>query len=214
MRADRDLQQDRAISLLRRRGMMRLSELGRAGVTRATVSRMTEKGLVRRLNRGLYQLPDVALDANHSLAEAAKLVPRGVICLTSALAFHGLTDTVPGRIWIAIGSKDRLPRIDHPPLQFVRFGPKVLASGIEEHRIEGVCVRIYNPAKTVVDLFRYRRSAGRRYQRSPGLNLALEGLRESLRQHKARPAELVRYAEEAGAWKIMRPYLEAMTANA
>jgi predicted transcriptional regulator of viral defense system len=103
-------------------------------------------------------------DANHSLAEAAKLVPKGVICLTSALAFHELTDTIPSRVWMAIGPKDRRPRADDPPLQFVRFGQKVLTPGIKEHLIEGVRVRIYSPAKTVVDLFRYRRSAGKRYQ--------------------------------------------------
>jgi predicted transcriptional regulator of viral defense system len=89
-----------------------------------------------------------------SLAEAAKLVPRGVVCLTSALAFHELTDTIPSRVWMAIGANDRRPRAENPPLQFVRFGQKVLTSGINEHVIEGVRVRIYNPAKTVVDLFR------------------------------------------------------------
>lgn len=87
---------------------------------------------------------------NRSLAEAAKLVPKGVICLTSALAFHELTDTVPSRVWVAIGAKDRLPRIDRLQLQFVRSGQKVLATGIEEHVIEGIRVRIYSPAKTVI----------------------------------------------------------------
>jgi predicted transcriptional regulator of viral defense system len=207
-------QQDRAAALLKQRGMARLSELTKAGITAATVSRMKEKGLIVQLGRGLYQLPDVPTDANHSLAEAAKLVPKGIVCLTSALAFHELTDTIPPRVWMAIGPKDRRPRADSLPLQFVRFGQKVLTSGIEEHRIEGVRVRVYNPAKTVVDLFRYRRRAGRRYQKSTGLNLALEGLREALRRRKATPAEIARYANEAGVWKVVQPYLEAMTANA
>jgi predicted transcriptional regulator of viral defense system len=179
-------QQDRALALLKQRGMARLSELTEAGVTAATVSRMKDKGLIVRLGRGLYQLPDAPLDTNHSLAEAAKLVPKGVIALVSALAFHGLTDTIPSRVWVAIGSKNRKPSVTQPPLQIVRFGDKVLRAGIEEHRIEGVPVRIYGPAKTVVDLFRYRQRAGRRYQKSPGLNLALEGLREALRQASGR----------------------------
>ncbi|MCA6101095.1 type IV toxin-antitoxin system AbiEi family antitoxin domain-containing protein [Bradyrhizobium australafricanum] len=207
-------QQDRAITLLKKQGMLRLSEFKKAGITAATVSRMKEKGLVLQLSRGLYQLPDASFDTHHVLAEAAKLVPRGVICLTSALAFHGLTDTIPSLVWMAIGSKDRLPRTDTPPIQFVRFGEKVLTSGITEHKIEGVRVRVYNPAKTVVDLFRYRRSAGKRYRKSPGLNLALEGLREALRQRQATPAEIARYANEAGTWKVVQPYLEAMTTNA
>ena len=209
-----DRQQDRAVSLLKQRGMVRLSELAKAGVTAATVSRMKKKGLILQLGRGLYQLPDTSPDVNHSLAEAAKLVPKGVVCLTSALAFHELTDTIPSRVWMAIGSKDRRPRAAQPPLQFVRFGQKVLTSGIKEHLVEGVRVRIYTPAKTIVDLFRYRQRAGKRYQKSPGLNLALEGLREALRQRKATPSEIAKFANEAGIWKIVQPYLEAMTANA
>jgi predicted transcriptional regulator of viral defense system len=209
-----DRQQDKALSLLQAQGMARLSQFTRAGVTAATVSRMKEKELIVQLSRGLYQLPGAAVDANHSFAEAAKLVPKGVICLTSALAFHELTDAIPSRVWMAIGPKDRRPRVENPPLQFVRFGVKVRNAGIKEHMIEGVRVRIYNPAKTIVDLFRYRRSAGRRYQKTPGLNLALEGLREALRQRKATPAEVARYANEAGIWKVVQPYLEAMTANA
>jgi predicted transcriptional regulator of viral defense system len=207
-------QQDQAVSLLKERGMVRLSELTKAGVTAATVSRMKARGLLLQIGRGLYQLPDASFDVNHSLAEASKLVPKGVICLTSALAYHELTDTIPSRVWMAIGPKDRLPRVTHPTLQFVRFGKKVLTAGIEEHVIEGVRVRIYSPAKTVVDLFRYRRSAGKRYQKSPGLNLALEGLREALRLRKATPSEIARYANEGGVWKVVQPYLEAMTANA
>jgi predicted transcriptional regulator of viral defense system len=207
-------QRDRAVSLLKQRGMARLSELTKAGITAATVSRMKEKGLILQLSRGLYQLPGAPPDVNHPLAEAAKLVPKGVICLVSALAFHELTDTIPLRVWMAIGSKDRRPRATHPPLQFVRFGAKVLRAGIEEHLIEGVPVRIYDSAKTVVDLFRYRQRAGKRYQKSPGLNLALEGLREALRQRKATPAEIAKYADEAGIWKVVQPYLDAMTANA
>jgi predicted transcriptional regulator of viral defense system len=207
-------QQDRALALLRQQGMARLSELTRAGITAATVSRMKERGLVLQLGRGLYQLPDASFDANHTLAEAAKFVPKGVVCLISALAYHELTDTISRGVWMAIGPKDRRPSVDRPKLVIVRFGPKVFSTGIEEHVIEGVKVQIFNPAKTVVDLFRYRQRAGQRYQKSPGLNPALEGMREALRQRKATPAEIARYAEEAGVWKGMRPYLDAMTANA
>ena len=209
-----DRQQDRALSLLKQRGIVRLSELNAEGITAATVSRMTEKGALLRLGRGLYQLPGSSLDINHSLAEAAKLVPKGMICMVTALAFHELTDTIPSRVWMAIGPKDRRPRASDLPFQFVRFREAMLKSGLDEHLIEGVLVRIYNPAKTVVDLFRYRKSAGTRYQKSPGLNLALEGLREALRQRKATPSDIARYATEGGVWKVVQPYLDAMTANA
>jgi predicted transcriptional regulator of viral defense system len=205
---------DRVKSLLRRRGMARLNELLKEGVTATAVSRMLAAGEIIQLSRGLYQLPDASFDVNNALAQAAKIVPKGIICLTSALAFHELTDTIPSRVWVAIGPKDWRPRVTGTAIQIVRFGAKVLDKGIKEHVIEGVPVRIYNPAKTVVDLFRYRQSAGKRYQKSPGLNLAIEGLRESLRTRKATPSEIVRYAEEGGVWKVVQPYLEAMTANA
>jgi predicted transcriptional regulator of viral defense system len=207
-------QEQRAISLLRERGIVRPSELSKLGITAATLSRMSKRGIVHRLGRGLYQLADADLDANHSLAEVAKRVPKGVICLASALAFHELTDTIPSRVWIAIGAKDRRPSVDYPPLQVVRFGDKVLHAGLEEHVIEGVPVKIYSPAKTVVDLFRYRQSQGRRYRKSTGLNLALEGLKEALRQRKASASEIASFAHEAGIWKVVQPYLEAVTANA
>jgi len=214
MASEPQTQQERALSLLKLRGIARISELSREGVTRATVARMRDKGLVHQLGRGLYQLPDAALDTHHVLAEAAKRVPKGVVCLVSALAYHELTDTIPHSVWIAIGPKDWRPVVSQPPLQIVRFSGKLLGEGIEDHKIEGVTVHIYNPAKTVVDLFRYRQSAGKRYKTSPGLNIALEGLREALRQHKATPAQIAEYATEAGIWKVVQPYLEAMTANA
>jgi predicted transcriptional regulator of viral defense system len=209
-----DSQHERVLSLLKRQGMVRLSEFIKEGITETTVARLLKKGLVHKLSRGLYQLPDAATDANHALAEAAKRVPKGVICLVSALAYHQLTDTIPHSIWVAIGPKDRRPKAPNPPLQIVRFSGKLLSEGIEDHKIEGVTVRIYNPAKTVVDLFRYRQSAGRRYKTSPGITIALEGLREALRQRKATPAQIAEYATEAGIWKVVQPYLEAMTANA
>src|SRR5258708_13582710 len=99
-------QQDRALALLEARGMVRLSEFIADGTTAATVSRMERKGLVRQISRGVYQLPDAPLDPHHALAAAAKLVPRGLICLDSALAFHGLTAPVPRRRCLSIRRND------------------------------------------------------------------------------------------------------------
>lgn len=198
-------QKERLIAMLSERGMARLSELTRAGITAATVSRLEKEGAVVRLGRGLYQLPDAPLDTNHAFAEAAKLVPKGVICLVSAMALHDLTDRIPPEIWMAIGSKDWRPRIETPRIRFVWFNPAVLTSGIEEHVIEGVVVRVYDPAKTIVDLFRYRRQVG--------LDVAIGGLREVLRQGKATPSQIGQYADQSGTWKVIRPYLEALTVN-
>ena len=207
-------QQDRAIALLEERGMARLSELIADGITATTVSRMEKKGLITQLSRGLYQLSDAPLEANHTLAEAAKLITKGIICLDSALAFHGLTDRIPSGVWVAIGFREWRPRITRPPVHIVRFGPKVFNIGHKEHLIERVPVRIYEPAKTVADLFFHAHRQHRRYGSKVGLSQAVQGMKEALRQRKATPAEIARYAEQAGIWKVVQPYLEALTVDA
>ncbi len=195
-----------AHALLEKRGIMRLAELHEAGVTAATVSRMERDGEVIRLSRGLYQLPDAALDVSHSLAEAAKRTPKGVVCLVSALAFHGLTDQLPRRVWMATGKKDWAPKPDGAPIRVVRFTESLLAEGVETYMIEGVSVKVFDVAKTVADCFRHRNKIG--------LSVAIEGLQETLRQRKATPAEIARQAERGGVSTVIRPYLEALTANA
>lgn len=195
-----------ARKLLAERGMARLADLRAAGVTAATLTRMANDGEVVRLARGLYQLADAELDAQHSLAEAASRVPKGIICLTSALAFHGLTDQLPRKVWIAIGVRDWAPEPSSPPLRIVRMTNALLGDGVETHTIENVRVKVFSIAKTVADCFRHRRSVG--------LSVALEGLQEALRQRKVTPAAMSRQAAKSGAASVMRPYLEALTANA
>jgi predicted transcriptional regulator of viral defense system len=208
-------QEDRATALLRERGMARLSEFIEQGITATTISRMERKGASTQLGRGLYRLPDAPLDANHSLAEAAKLVPNGVICLDSALAFHELTDRIPASVWVGIGARDWRPKIDRPRIQIVRFGPKVFDKGIETHIIERVPVRIYSPAKTIVDLFRHCQRQKVWYGSAPGLTQATLGMKEALRLRKTTPADIARYAIEAGIWeKVVQPRLEALTVDA
>jgi predicted transcriptional regulator of viral defense system len=196
-------QPEKALALLRRGGLTRLSEFRRAGITAATISRLEAAGTITRLARGLYQLADADVDANHTLAEASKLVPKGVICLTSALAYHGLTDQIPARVWVAIGPKDWRPRLTYPPMRFAHYPTEQLTSGVERHRIDGVSVPIFSAAKTVTDMFRYRRTAG--------LRVAIEGLREAIRERKATPADIARHATDGGVWKVMEPYVSALT---
>ncbi|WP_105441232.1 type IV toxin-antitoxin system AbiEi family antitoxin domain-containing protein [Neorhizobium sp. T25_13] len=194
-----------AHALLTARGIARLVELRDAGVTAATMSRMKRDGEVLRLARGLYQLSDAPLDANHSLAEAAKRVPKGVVCLVSALAFHGLTDQLPKQVWLAIGRKDWAPKPDSAPIRIVRFTERLLNESAETHVVEGVPVKVFGIVKTIADCFRYRNKIG--------LSVAIEGLQEALRQRKATPGEIARQAEHGGVSTVIRPYLEALTAN-
>ena len=194
-----------AHTVLKTRGIARLSELRAEGVTAATMSRMKRDGEVLRLARGLYQLPDAPLDAHHGLAEAAKRVPKGVVCLVSALAFHQLTDQLPRQVWIAIGQKDWAPKADGVPLRLVRFTERLLTEDVVSHTVEGVPVKVFGVAKTIADCFRYRSKIG--------LTVAIEGLQEALRQRKTTPGEIARQAERGAVATVIRPYLEALTAN-
>ena len=194
-----------AYTVLKARGIARLAELRAEGVTAATMSRMERDGEVLRLARGLYQLPDAPLDAHHSLAEAVKRVPKGVVCLVSALAFHQLTDQLPRQVWIAIGQRDWAPKRDGAPVRLVRFTDRLLTEGVESHTVEGVPVKVFGVAKTIADCFRYRNKIG--------LSVAIEGLQEALRQRKTTPGEIVRQAERGAIATVIRPYLEALTAN-
>lgn len=199
-------QRSQALALLKQRGLTRLAEFSEAGITATTVSRMERSGEVVRLARGLYQLPDAALDPQQSLAEAARLVPKGVICLASALAFHGLTDQMPPKVWIAIGRKDWRPRVTYPPIRVARFSDELLRRSVEHKKIAGTAVPVFGVAKTVADLFRYRRTIGDA--------IAVEGLRQALRRRKATPAEIAREAQAAGVWGTMEPYVMALTSDA
>lgn len=198
-------QRERALAFLKAKGMARLSELMSHGVTASSVVRLESEGAIVRLARGLYQHPDAAIDAHHTMAEVAKLVPKGVICLTSALAYHELTDQIPAQVWIAIGPKDWRPTFLYPPARFARFPSNHLRTGVEHHVIDGVDVPIFGVAKTITDLFRYRHIVG--------INLAVEGLREALRKRKATPAQIARFATDARVWKIMEPYVSTLISD-
>jgi predicted transcriptional regulator of viral defense system len=190
--------------LLKRQPIVRAFELRSAGLHPPTISRAVADGELVRIARGLYQRANGEIDARQSLAEASKLVPRGVVAMTSALAFHGLTDQMPRQIWIAISPKDWAPVTSYPPIRIVELSDKYMRDGIELHRISGIEVPIFSVAKTLADVFR-----GKLIDRS----VAIEGLREALRLRKATPAEIAKAAMAGSAWNRMRPYLEALTSN-
>lgn len=198
-----ETQGERARKLLAHHGMMRIRELETEGIAATTIARLLSDGTVMRLSRGLYQLVDAEIDANHDLAEAAKRVPKGVVCLTSALAFHELTDQMPRKVWMAIGHRDWTPADHGPRLKVVRMSDSLLRSDVETHMIENVGVPMFTIPRTLIDCFRHRKSVG--------INVAVEALRETLRQRKATPAVIAECARKRGAWSVMAPYLETLT---
>ncbi len=198
-------QKDRAVALLKVHGPMRGFELSDAGIHPETLARMLKDRTLIRVTRGLYQLTNAEVTALHDLAEVAKLVPKGVICLVSALQFHELTLQMPSRVWLAIGSRARKPGFGYPRTRVVRFGPRALSLGVQTHTIDGVSVPVFDAAKTVVDCFRFRQQVG--------LDVALEGLHNVVRSGKTKPAQIVDYARDTRIWSVLRPYLEAVVAH-
>jgi predicted transcriptional regulator of viral defense system len=194
---------DRVMERVRRQGALRLRDLTAYGMHPESVRRLTEKGVLDRVGRGLYVPRDVEFTAEHTLVEVAKRVPRGVICLLSALRFHELGTQMPHQVWVAIDRKAHLPKADGLPIRFVCFSGEALSEGVEKRIFEGVPVRIYSVAKTVADCFKYRNKIG--------LDVALEALRECRRERKCSADELWRFAQICRVGNVMRPYLEAIS---
>ena len=182
---------------------MRSRDLVALGVSREYLRRLAAAGVVERAGRGLYQLPDAEVSAQHTLVEAARRVPHAVVCLLSSLRFHGVTTQAPFEVWMALPSKARRPQGEGPPLRIVRFSGPAFAEGVESHRVEGVEVRVYSLAKTVADCFKYRNKIG--------LDVALEALRQVLRERRVSRDALWRYARICRVARVMRPYLESLT---
>jgi predicted transcriptional regulator of viral defense system len=193
---------EQVLQLAREAGVLRPRDLRARGIPHVYLQRLYERGLLQRSGRGLYTAIDAEITEHHTLAEACKRVPQGVICLLSALRFHDLTTQEPYQVWMAIHPKAYRPQLDYPPLRVVRFSGPALTSGVEEHTVEHVPVRVYSVAKTVADCFRYRNKIG--------LDVALEALRDGWRERRFTLDEIWRYAEICRVANVMRPYLESL----
>ncbi len=194
--------ESRVLELVAHKGILRPRDLNSDQIPRVYLNRLTQRGLLRRVGRGLYMRADAEPTEHHSLAEACKRVPHGVICLLSALRFHDLTTQLPHEVWMTIPQQARLPKVDRPAVRFYRSSGPALTAGIEDHQIEGVRVRVYNPAKTVADCFKYRNKTG--------LDVAIEALKDYIHERKGTPDELWRYAKACRMTNVMQPYVEAL----
>jgi len=193
--------QERIVDIIRGIGIVRPSELEAQGIPRSRIYSLVRKGLVERQARGIYVARSHAFTAGHVLAQVAKRVPNGVLCLLSALRYHELTTQSPSEVWIALSEKARKPRLDYPRLRVTRFSGAALAEGIETHRIEGVNVRVYSAAKTVADCFKYRNKVG--------IDVAIEALRDFNRRHRGGANDLARFGRICRVTRVMQPYLDA-----
>lgn len=185
-------------------GMIRRGDLAARGISPKHLQRLYEQGLLMRSGRGVYLPVEADLDENASLVEVALRVPAGVVCLLSALQFHGLTTQLPHQVWIALPLRAHTPRVDYPPLRVVHLSGEALTAGIEERQIGHVTVHVYCPAKTVADCFKFRNKIG--------LDVALEVLRDCWTKRRATMAEIWHYAKINRVANVMRPYLESIIA--
>jgi predicted transcriptional regulator of viral defense system len=194
--------ESRITTLAQRLGVVRPRDVEAAGIPREYLLRLMRRGVLERSGRGLYRLADAPVTEHHSLAEVGKRLPHATVCLLSALVFHQITTQNPAEVWIALPPGSRTPRANGQRLRVVRFTGPALTEGRQEHRIEGVPVGIYSPAKTVADCFKFRNKIG--------LDVAIEALRECLRQRKATIREIHRFAQICRVARVMQPYLESL----
>ena len=193
-----------ALALAERQPLLRARDLAEHGLPTVVLSRLVSAGKLERIARGVYSLPGRALSEHRSLAEVALRVPRGVVCLLSALRVHGIGTQAPFEVWVAIPHHSPTPRLDQPALRAVRMSGPALTEGIEPIEIDGVKVPVFNAAKTVADCFKYRNKIG--------LDVALEALRDGWSQRKLTMDALWHYATVDRVANVMRPYLEIVTA--
>ena len=193
---------DKLLKNVKEKSLVRPKDFEDIKGARVRLSQLVASGELIKVGRGLYAAAENDFDERQSLLEAARLVPQGVVCLLSALHFHELTTQNPFEIWLAVEGTSRKPQIETLPLNVFRFSGAAFVEGIETHEIKGIRLRVYNPAKTVADCFKYRNKIG--------LDVAIEALRDVWRQKKATADELWHYAKVCRMSNVMRPYLESI----
>lgn len=192
-----------AIDTFRREGgVMATKEAVESGIHYRTLYEMRDRGLVERVARGRYRLAELPPLSNPDLAAVALRIPKGVICLISALGFHELTIQVPHEVYIALPRGSEEPRIDSPPVRIFKFSGLAFNEGIEEHKVDAIPLRVYSPAKTIADCFKFRNQIG--------TDVAIEALKSYRQTQRFDLDELVEFARICRVEKIMRPYLEAV----
>jgi predicted transcriptional regulator of viral defense system len=183
-------------------GILKRSQALKLGIPEHKLYEMYKTGELIKEGRGLYRLKDAQPLGNPDLVQVGLLVPKGVICLISALYFHEMTTQIPYSVYIALPNDVKKPRIDYPPLEVFLLRPNSYSAGIDEHIIDGVKVKIYNPEKTVADCFKLRRRIGE--------DVALEALKEYVNRPKTDISRLMEYARIDRVEKIVEPYLKSL----
>ncbi len=179
-----------------------MSEAIHAGISRRTLYAMRDAGVLERLSRGVYRLASLPGLSAPDLVAVASRIPKGVVCLISALAFHELTTQVPHAVDVAIARGTEKPRINYPSVHVYWFSGDAFSKGLGTHTIDGKRVRLYSAEKSIADAFKYRNKIG--------MDVALEALRTWRSRRRPNVNRLLKYARICRVERVMRPYLEAM----
>ena len=186
------------------RHLVRARDLADSGIPTITLTRMVKSGKLDRVTRGVYSLPYSSMSEHRSLAEVALRVPKGVVCLLSALRVHEIGTQAPHEVWLAIEHQAHIPRLDRPAIHLVRMSGAARTEGVEVHVIDGVRVPVFSAAKTVADCFKFRNKIG--------LDVALEALRDAWAQRKVTIDSLMHFATVNRVANVIRPYVESVVA--
>ena len=193
---------ERIIALASTHGLLRPRDVAAYNIHHSALSLAAREGHLEKLGRGLYAIANRSVSEYCPLAEAAKRVPKGVVCLLSALSFHHLTTQEPFEVWMAIDRKARKPQFDYPPLHLMWYSRNALEAGVEEHVIDGVPVRISCIEKTIADCFKYRNKIG--------VDVAVEALRDAWEEQRLSLTALWQYAKVNRVTNVIQPYCEAL----
>jgi predicted transcriptional regulator of viral defense system len=172
------------------------------GIPRSQLARLVARGEAERVARGLYRLAGAQPTTHHTVALVAKRVPHGIVCLISALSIHEIGTQIPHEVWLAVDRKARKPELGDLPVRIVRFSATTMKLGVEPRLIEGVPVAVTNPARTVVDCFRYRNKLG--------MDVVIEALQLWRQRRKKKLDVLLKYARMRHVERALRPYIEVM----
>jgi len=191
-----------ALQVFEKNKVMRSAEIFAQGIQPRTLYQMRDDGLVVQEGRGLYRLAEEQLWSDPDLTLVSLRIPKGVVCLISALYFHRLTTQIPHEVYVALPKDSEKPRIQYPPTRFFWISPEPFKAGIETHTIDNVDIKIYSVAKTIADCFKFRNKIG--------MDVALEALREGLRYKRCTPEEILRFARINRVERVILPYVEAL----
>jgi predicted transcriptional regulator of viral defense system len=194
--------QSKIIRLAKTNGIVRPCDMENLGIPREYLLRLCRIGILERVGRGLYAISGNLTSESRQFAEITKRIPQAVICLMSALQYHGLTTQLPHEVWIALQSHSWYPKMNYPPIRVVWMSKNSQEFGIEKHHIDNVPVKIYGVAKTIADLFKYRNKIG--------IDIAIEALKEARRKKQISMDDLWKAAKVCRVTKIIRPYMEAV----